>query len=563
MLKKFTNGSALNVRHGRPTCTNQPSNPGESLRKKMYVGKVVNTLAVASLMAAGLVAVAPGSAALADGLNGTGPIRMAGADRYATSQAISKANFTTAGNPVFLATGTTYPDALAAGPAAGQQKAPVILTTPTALAPAAAQELSRLKPSTIYVMGGTGAVSNAVAQAAKTYSANVVRLSGATRFDTATSVSKRFWTQSDTVYVASSESFADALSGGALAAKMGAPILLTGQNALQDATRVELQRLAPKNVVILGGAGAVSDTVASQVRAAIPAGSVTRLQGADRFGTAAAAAQAGWPASTKAMYAVAWNFPDALAGVAAAAASDAPLLLTNPGCMPAPVWKESQALGVTTKGILGGQGVLSITSVSASCDEGGPWPNASASARSYSGVGDDVISITKPDGATSVGIATATYRGTGDFTVQGLDGNNKPTNGNGFIMGGHGDYVGTEMFDPTVAFGGTVRMAIKATGPWTISIASVTATPTFAKTKISGRGEAVFNYSGKAGSVQLNNSGTGQFAMVTLKRSAGRWDFGNLIVNQPTSPYSGTVLWPAGPTVVAVYSEGAWSANIR
>lgn len=522
----------------------------------------MNTLVVASLVAAGLAVVGP-QAAMADGLTGSGPIRMAGADRYATSQAIAQKNFTTTGKPVFLATGSTYPDALAAGPAAGQQNSPVILTAPTALSPAAAHELVRLKPSVIYVMGGTGAVSSSVAQAAAAYSGAVVRLSGANRFETATSTSKRFWPQSNTVYVASADSFADALSGGALAAKMGAPILLTGQQKLHDATRAELQRLAPTQVVILGGAGAVSENVASQVQAAIPAAALSRLQGADRFGTAAAAAQAGWPSSTKAMYAVAWNFPDALAGVAAAAASDAPLLLTNPSCMPAAAWRESQRLGVTTKGILGGQGVLSITSVSASCDEGGPWPAASASARSYSGVGDAVINITKPDGAQSVGMATFTHRGPGDFIVEGRDSNYNPSNGDGFIAGGPGDnYVATVIFDPGNAYGVTARMAITATGPWTVSIASVTAAPTFGKSKVSGRGEAVFNYSGKAGSVQLSNNGAGQFVMVTLKRVSGRWDIGNLIVNQ-TGHYSGTVLWPAGPTIVAVYSDGPWSAIIR
>lgn len=385
--------------------------------KSKTAAQIVSALAIGGLFASGVVALGPAEPVSAAGFGGSGPIRMAGTDRYSTSQAISKNNFSQRGQAVFLATGSTFPDALAAGPAAGLQGAPVLLTAPNGLSAAAAQELDRLRPTTVYVMGGTGAVSNAVVNAAKSYSRNVVRISGNDRYATAAGTSKRFWPTAPAVYIASGANFADALSGGALAAKTEAPVLLTATDGLSAATKTELRRLAPSRVIILGGTGAVAGAVATQIKSAVPAAAVSRIQGADRLATSAAVAKAGWGSSAKAMYAVAWDFPDALAGVAAAAANGSPLLLTNPGCMPASVWNESQRLGITAKGILGGQGVLSITSVSANCAEAAPFPGASATARSYSGSGDNVINISKPDGAASVGMATITHRGSSNFSV--------------------------------------------------------------------------------------------------------------------------------------------------
>ena len=61
------------------------------------------------------------------------PDRIAGADRYETAAALSRAHFF-AGVPVaFVATGRNFPDALAVGPVAGIQGGPVLLTDPNFL----------------------------------------------------------------------------------------------------------------------------------------------------------------------------------------------------------------------------------------------------------------------------------------------------------------------------------------------------------------------------------------------------------------------------------------------
>ena len=96
--------------------------------------------------------------------------RLSGADRYATSAAISKASFPTPGVPVvYVASGLGFADALSAAPVAGSRNAPLLLVSTSAIPPAIATELTRLKPASIVILGGTGAVSSSVQTALKAY----------------------------------------------------------------------------------------------------------------------------------------------------------------------------------------------------------------------------------------------------------------------------------------------------------------------------------------------------------------------------------------------------------
>ncbi|QKJ19514.1 cell wall-binding repeat-containing protein [Microbacterium hominis] len=191
--------------------------------------------------------------------------RIAGADRYATSAAVSAATFA-AGAPVaYLVDGTTYADALAAAPAAGRQGGPILLTGRTALPAAVRAELVRLRPARVVIAGGTGAVSAAVADAAAAATgAPVQRLAGADRYATAAAIAAAtFPDGAPTVSVASGADFPDALSGAAAAAD--GPLLLTTPGSVPVATAREIIRLAPGRILVLGGAGAVSATVSDRL----------------------------------------------------------------------------------------------------------------------------------------------------------------------------------------------------------------------------------------------------------------------------------------------------------
>jgi putative cell wall-binding protein len=145
------------------------------------------------------------------------------------------------------------------------------------------------------------------------------------------------------------------------------PILLSQPDALPGVVRDELTTLAPGKVVLLGGRGALTRAVARQVRQALPAAAVTRIAGADRFGTSAAIASAGWTSANEVYFAVGSDFPDALAGVSAAAVHGSPLLLTNTSCLPAPVHDVVQLLDPKSEVLLGGPEVLGSDAPTAEC----------------------------------------------------------------------------------------------------------------------------------------------------------------------------------------------------
>ncbi|MEO7663749.1 MAG: cell wall-binding repeat-containing protein, partial [Candidatus Limnocylindrales bacterium] len=95
--------------------------------------------------------------------------RLSGSDRYTTAVAISKASFGTPANVLYIATGASFPDALAGAPVAGDRGAPLLLVTQSAIPSSVKTELTRLKPKAIVILGGTGAVSDAVKVALAAY----------------------------------------------------------------------------------------------------------------------------------------------------------------------------------------------------------------------------------------------------------------------------------------------------------------------------------------------------------------------------------------------------------
>ncbi|HET8571769.1 MAG TPA: cell wall-binding repeat-containing protein [Candidatus Limnocylindria bacterium] len=288
------------------------------------------------------------------------PTRLAGADRYATAAAISRASFAPGVSAAYVASGASFADALAAGPAAGLARGPVLLTAPGELPDATATELTRLQPTQIYVVGGSGAVSSSVASSLARYSSRpVVRLAGADRYATAAEVSRAsFAAGVPAAFVASGTVFADALAGGPAAVAAGGPTLLVKPDGIPAATADELSRLKPAQIYLLGGSGAVSSSVAAAL-AAYSSKPVVRLAGADRYATAVAVAQRFFGAPPAAYLATGTNFPDALAAVAAAGRSGSPLLLVKPGAVPPVVGTELRRLWPPRTMVLGGSGAIS------------------------------------------------------------------------------------------------------------------------------------------------------------------------------------------------------------
>ena len=303
-----------------------------------------------------------------------GWMRLSGSDRYATMAAIVGECFDSSSWAV-LATGTNFPDALAASALAGIVNAPVIMTNGSAstLGADARAQLERLGVSNVYVVGGTGAVSAGIARELEGMNITVNRVFGNTRQLTAVEVLKAVrnaGSTSDTVIIATGASFADALSVAPWSYATASPIILTENNGTLSAAAVEAIKADGQftRVVFVGGTGVVKDSVKTQLGDGFE---YVRLGGSDRYATSKFIAE--WELSEGGMGAVypmvatGEAFPDALAGAAAAGKSNSILVLV----------KNASSAGIDTLAadsvksqrlqgyVLGGPGAVSESTMSA------------------------------------------------------------------------------------------------------------------------------------------------------------------------------------------------------
>ncbi|WP_432570863.1 cell wall-binding repeat-containing protein [Kineococcus sp. SYSU DK005] len=296
-----------------------------------------------------------------------GLVRAAGADRYETAAIIAQGSFAPSADPaeqaasaVFLTSGEAPADALTAGPAAASLDAPLLLTRTSELPAASAAQLTRLKPATVYVVGGPERITQAVLDAVATAApgASVQRIAGTDRYATAVAVADRFFPQADSAVIARGDTFPDALSGGAAAAAGGVPLMITEPGRLPAVVDTWLQDAALETAVIVGSTAAVSESVADGIVAHLDnpadAEDLERLEGADRYETATVVASSFFPETDVQFIATGENFPDALAAVPAAALNAAPVLLLPPACSPASTVAYTLASGASTQIVLGG-----------------------------------------------------------------------------------------------------------------------------------------------------------------------------------------------------------------
>jgi subtilisin family serine protease len=194
-----------------------------------------------TLLPGGIVYILGGTAALPASIEddvsalGLTPRRIAGPTRQATGAAVADEIIQRApqlGFPaptkVLLATAFNWPDAVTAGSFGAWFGYPILLTRPDALSPETRDELAKLHPDRVYVVGGTSAISNQVAAGAGFVAGtgDVVRMAGADRSETAVAVASRFVTdlRADSgttpvlaigVNLRRSDGFADVLSASA------------------------------------------------------------------------------------------------------------------------------------------------------------------------------------------------------------------------------------------------------------------------------------------------------------------------------------------------------------
>lgn len=286
-------------------------------------------------------------------------VRQSGVDRYGTAAAVSSKAFPDGADTVLVASGTSFPDALAGAPFAAALGGPILLVQRNALPNATAAELERLDPDVIVLLGGTAAITDGLGQALVPYANQEVRrISGPDRFATAAAVAGGFTAPVPAVYVANGTTFPDALAGGAaIGGTTGGPLLLVERDTIPASTRAELDRLDPTNIYVLGGTAAISDEVLDALAPYSPNRPIRRA-GEDRYDTAIQVAMAF--ATAPVVYLARGDaFPDAMAAGASAGFRRGPILLVPHECIPFDVDLAIQRLNPSEVVVLGGTSALS------------------------------------------------------------------------------------------------------------------------------------------------------------------------------------------------------------
>lgn len=308
--------------------------------------------------------------------------RIAGTDRIHTAIAASQHDFADHGaadrardqaSAVVLARSDTYADALGGSSLAVRKNAPLLITPPTTLAPDVAREMQRvLAPGgTVYLLGGTSALSPAVANAVQQLHYRVVRLAGPDRYATSVAIAKQVDSNPRVLLIASGDNFPDALAAGAT----GQPLVLTAGSAMPSATLAYLNTVDPVDppfggatqIVTVGGPGdkALVDAFLGGKLHWGEEMSRIKLVGATRQDTALMVARSFFGGISEAAFATSTTWPDALSGGAMIGHNGGPLLLTDPSGLYGPDADYLHGLagagGLTAADVLGGPAALPTT----------------------------------------------------------------------------------------------------------------------------------------------------------------------------------------------------------
>ncbi len=294
-------------------------------------------------------------------------VRISGPDRYDTNYRVVRETHE-AGQPVFVATGANFADALSVAPAVAKEGGSLVLTPTASMDPGTLKLLKSKTPSKIYIIGGVGAVSAKV-QNQLSGIADIQRVKGKDRYDTSLAVFNEFFANEtlEDAFVATGVDFPDALSASAAGGALNAPVLLvqgnTAKNLLPEMV-TGLKDSEVQNIHVVGGKGAVNETIAASLGNA--GFEVDRLSGPTRYGTNMAVndflnTEIGLDQVEGIWLATGKNFPDALSAAVPAGSATQRLVLSNGSCIPKPVvsdWIKGNTSNVNRVTLVGGKGAL-------------------------------------------------------------------------------------------------------------------------------------------------------------------------------------------------------------
>lgn len=181
--------------------------------------------------------------------------RFYGADRNETSIAVAKQIGTD--NGIIITTDNDYTDALSVAPIAAKLQMPIILVPQNSVPSSVASFVAGKNIPRTYILGDTDLISDNVAMQFP----NRERIPGKDKYERNINIINAFQDKFDfgNAYLAYSEGFADALSGSAIAALKGNPIILVGNSTTASSKNFILNKKLSK-INVLGGTAGITDS---------------------------------------------------------------------------------------------------------------------------------------------------------------------------------------------------------------------------------------------------------------------------------------------------------------
>lgn len=264
--------------------------------------------------------------------------KLAGNTEYDTAVAVSKKGWPNGSKTVIIVNGDIIADGISATPLAATYDAPLLIVKKDTLPQAINEELKRLSPEEIIVVGGVNTISDSVYNTIKSNTnAKMSRIWGNDRNETSLKVAQKIDADHDVNKVFISNGFKGDIDALTIAAKAGEekqPIILTNKTTIPTETYSWMKSESLTNAYFIGGPDTLDTEIIHKMADITKptSGSIyhNRVYGADRHETNAKVMEKFYPQSDLDAVLVARSdkLADALIAGPLAAKLNSPILIT-------------------------------------------------------------------------------------------------------------------------------------------------------------------------------------------------------------------------------------------
>ncbi|HBF4079502.1 cell wall-binding protein Cwp10 [Clostridioides difficile] len=196
--------------------------------------------------------------------------KLKGADRFETAIKISQSGWTKSDTVVIVnGEDKSMVDGLTATPLASVKNSPILLSSNEKLPQKTVEELKRLNPSKVIVIGGNNSMPNSVVEAINAVNSkiSVQRIGGDTRYQTSINIAKEIDKTNNVskLYIGAGNGEADSLSIASLAGKEKTPIVLTQKDGVDSEAEQFIKSNKVSNIYFIGGIEKISNKAIEQV----------------------------------------------------------------------------------------------------------------------------------------------------------------------------------------------------------------------------------------------------------------------------------------------------------